>query len=75
MTAHAYTEDQLVEQPAIGLFGELGWQMVSAMEEVFGPSGTLGRETSGEVVLVPRLRAPQLADLGRWHRAASTSAR
>ena len=24
MSAHAYTEDQLVEQPAIGLFGELG---------------------------------------------------
>jgi hypothetical protein len=22
MSAHAYTEDQLVEQPAIGLFGE-----------------------------------------------------
>jgi type I restriction enzyme R subunit len=53
----AYTEDQLVEQPAIGLFGELGWQTVSVMEEVFGPSGTLGRETPGEVVLIPRLRA------------------
>jgi hypothetical protein len=23
--SHAYTEDQLVEQPAIGLFAELGW--------------------------------------------------
>jgi hypothetical protein len=23
---HAYTERQLVEQPAIGLFAELGWQ-------------------------------------------------
>ena len=30
---HAYTEDQLVEQPAIGLFAELGWSTVSAMEE------------------------------------------
>ncbi len=57
MTARAYTEDQLVEQPAIALFGELGWQTVTAMEEVFGPSGTLGRETSGEVVLAPRWRA------------------
>jgi type I restriction enzyme R subunit len=57
MAAHAYTEDQLVEQPAIGLFAELGWQTVSAMEEVFGSTGTLGRETSGEVVLVHRLRA------------------
>ena len=32
MSGHAYTEDQLVEQPAIGLFAELGWQTVSAME-------------------------------------------
>ena len=56
MTANAYTEDQFVEQAAIGLFAELGWQTVSAMEEVFGSTGTLGRETSGEVVLVPRSR-------------------
>ncbi len=54
---HAYTEDQLVEQPAIGLFTELGWTTVSAMEETFGYAGTLQRETKGEVVLVPRLRA------------------
>lgn len=56
MSPHAYTEDQLVEQPAIGLFAALGWQTVSAMEETFGPGGTLGRETKGEVVLVDRLR-------------------
>jgi type I restriction enzyme R subunit len=54
---HTYTEDQLVEQPAIGLFAALGWQAVSALEETFGASGTLQRETTGEVVLVPRLRA------------------
>lgn len=54
---HAYTEDQLVEQPAIGLFAELGWEPVSAMEETFGATGTLLRETKGEVVLVSRLRA------------------
>ena len=57
MSAHAYTEDLLVEQPAIRLFAELRWQTVSAMEEVFGQSGTLGRETPGEVLLVSRLRA------------------
>lgn len=56
MSPHAYTEDQLVEQPAIGLFASLGWQTVSAMEETFGPGGTLGRETKGEVVLSGRLR-------------------
>ena len=57
MTAHAYSEDQLVEQPAIGLFAELGWQTLSAQDERFGASGTLGRETRGEVVLLGRLRA------------------
>jgi len=36
MSNHAYTEDQLVEQPAIGLFAELGWTTVSALEEIFG---------------------------------------
>jgi type I restriction enzyme R subunit len=54
---HAYTEDQLVEQPAIGLFAELGWQTASASEEIFGPGGTLGRDTKSEVALIPRLRA------------------
>jgi len=57
MSPHAYSEDQLVEQPAIGLFGELGWQTVSALDETFGAGGLLGRETRGEVVLVERLRA------------------
>lgn len=56
MTSNAYTEDQLVEQPAIGLFATLGWQTMSVMEEVFGAGGTLGRETKGEVVLIDRLR-------------------
>ena len=51
-----FNENQLVEQPAVGLFAALGWATVSAMEEVFGPGGTLGRETPGEVVLVSRLR-------------------
>ena len=55
--SHNYTEDLLVEQPAIKLFTTLGWQTVSAMDEVYGPGGTLSRETPGEVVLLPRLRA------------------
>jgi type I restriction enzyme, R subunit len=57
MTSHPYTEDQLVEQPAIGLFAELGWTTVSALDETFGETGTLQRETKGDVVLVSRLRA------------------
>jgi hypothetical protein len=35
MSAHAYTEEQLVEQPAIQLFKELGWTTVSALEEMW----------------------------------------
>ena len=54
---HAYSKGQLVEQPAIGLFAELGWATASALEETFGATGTLRRETKGEVVLVSRLRA------------------
>src|SRR4026207_501606 len=69
MSPEGYTEDHLVEQPAIQLFAELAWTTVSALEEVFGsadpspvpsPSGRgswFGRETKSEVVLIPRLRA------------------
>ena len=54
--AQAYSEDQLVEQPAIALLASLGWQTTSAIEEVLGAGSTLGRETKGEAVLLPRLR-------------------
>ena len=54
---HVGTEDQLVGQPAVGLFVELGWTTVSALEETFGATGTSLREMKGEVVLVSRLRA------------------
>lgn len=65
--SHAYTEDQLVEQPAIGLFEDIGWETVSAAEEIFGtnphpgplPKGegvSLGRTTKMEAVLAGRLR-------------------
>lgn len=54
---HANTEDQLVEQPAIQLLSSMGWTTLSALDEVTGPTGTLGRETTAEVVLVSRLRA------------------
>jgi hypothetical protein len=50
MSGHAYTEDQLVEQPAIGLFTELEWATVSALEETFGsPSPGLPRVYSPEL--------------------------
>jgi len=59
---NAYTEDQLVEQPAIGLFAELGWAVAgpppnAGLAGEPRDAGLLGRETKGEVVLVSRLRA------------------
>ena len=57
MESNAYGEDALVEQPAIALFGELGWTTQNCYHETYGPGGTLGRENRAEVVLVSRLRA------------------
>lgn len=59
-----YSEDALVEKPAISLFAELGWETAGCFYEILGTSGDgatperpwLGRETTSEVVLVPRLR-------------------
>ena len=54
-----YSEDNQVEQPAIALFEELGWETINAYDEVLASEeagGTLGRITRDEVVLKPRLR-------------------
>lgn len=50
-----YSEEHLVEEPAIQLLAALGWKTASAKEEIYGAGGTLGRETPGEVVLLPSL--------------------
>src|SRR5579863_1420461 len=52
-----YSEDALVEQPAIALFVRLGYETINAFHEKPGKHSILGRETQHEVVLVPRLRA------------------
>jgi type I restriction enzyme R subunit len=57
VTPSQYTEDQLVEQPAIKLFEELGWDSVNAYHETLGPNSTLGRDNKSEVFLTRRLRA------------------
>ncbi len=52
-----YSEDTLVEQPAIALLGELGWETVNGFHEFDHPGGSpLGREAKTEVVLAGRLR-------------------
>ena len=55
--AAGYSEDMLIERPAVALFAELGWETANCFHERFGPAGTLGRETPAEVVLTRRLRA------------------
>ena len=50
MRGHAFNEDQLVEQPGIGLFAERGWQMASALQSL--------RRTRD--LLLPRLLSGQV---------------
>ncbi|HEU5407463.1 MAG TPA: type I restriction endonuclease, partial [Nitrospira sp.] len=58
MTNTDFSENALVEQPAIALFGELGYVTANCFNEQVGLSNsTLGRENTAEVALVPRLRA------------------
>ena len=53
----AYTEDHLVEQPAIQLMQhEMGWDVVSCYDEWSGGVSNQGRDGKREVVLVSRLR-------------------
>jgi type I restriction enzyme, R subunit len=58
-----YSEDALIERPAIQLFEELGWSFANCFHE-FNEKGesSLGRETKADVVLVPKLK-PALEQL------------
>ncbi len=56
-TSRKFTEDQLVEQPAVDLLRSLGWETVNAYHETLGPDGTLGRSSQSEVILTRDLRA------------------
>jgi type I restriction enzyme R subunit len=57
-----YSEDDLIEQPAIAMLETLGWEALDCFNETFGFNGSLGRETSNEVVLLSRL-LPALQEL------------
>ncbi len=56
MTPSGYSEDALIEQPAIALLAKLGWETVNAYHEFDRGASTLGRETKAEVILTARLR-------------------
>lgn len=51
-----YTEDFLVEQPAMELLQSMGWEIKNCYDEAFGKDGTLGRETASDVVLLRYLK-------------------
>lgn len=54
--SHPDSESAL-EQETIALFAELGYTTANCYHENWGENGTLGRETSAEVVLIPKLRS------------------
>ena len=54
------SEARLVEQPAIELFDELGYETVNAYKEIDGVN-ILGRETTSEVVARPSILAPSIS--------------
>jgi len=51
-----YSEDALVEQPAIALLAELGWETVNTFHEFDHGASMLGRDNKSEVILTARLR-------------------
>ena len=51
-----YSEDQLIEQPAIGLLEDIGWETLNCQSEFNQvEKSPLGRQTKSEVVLTARL--------------------
>ena len=62
---NGFTEDHLIEQPAIQLMEhELGWDSANAFDEWSSGASRLGREAKREVVLTGRLK-PALR-LSQW---------
>ncbi|MFG1419980.1 type I restriction endonuclease subunit R [Xanthobacter sp. V0B-10] len=52
-----YSEDSAVEQPALELLRELGWQHLNLREEVAGPENPTGRTNFQQAFLPARLKA------------------
>ncbi|MGI9098108.1 MAG: HsdR family type I site-specific deoxyribonuclease [Solirubrobacteraceae bacterium] len=77
MTPSRFSEQQLVEKPALALLEDLGFEVVDAYTEQFGSDhvarGAPGRDDRSEVVLRHRLR-PKLAVLNPELPAAALDA-
>ena len=59
MTPIGYTEDALIERPAIALLAKLGWETINAYGEFDHGASTLGRETKAEVRWEVSLSGPK----------------
>jgi type I restriction enzyme R subunit len=65
-----FSENDLIEQPAIDLFGQLGWKTINLFGEFKEGGSTEGRESRRDVVLPTRLKAalkrlnPHIPDTG-----------
>ena len=51
-----YSEDALVEQPAMQLLADLGWETLSGFDEHPASGGPIGRSSFTEAILEDRLR-------------------
>lgn len=60
MTANRYSEQELIENAAIEVFESLGYEHQNCYEEWGSGTSPLGRATTMDVVLVPRLEAALL---------------
>lgn len=52
-----YSEDALIEQPAIELLRSLGWEYANLYNETFGEDGNEKRQSRKEAILTHRLRS------------------
>ena len=57
MTAHAFSEEALVEDAAFEILTALSWATLSGKDEHFGPTTPLGRTSNRDVTLPSTLRA------------------
>ena len=54
---NSYSEDELIEQPAIALLEEMGWETLNCYSEFDQGISPLDRKTKSEVILTDRLQA------------------
>ncbi|MDW3219099.1 MAG: HsdR family type I site-specific deoxyribonuclease [Acidimicrobiales bacterium] len=70
MVGGGFGEDAAVEQPALAVLADLGWDTASGAQETFGSGGSLGRDFQSDVVLRHRLKDtlkvlnPEIPDAG-----------